>query len=410
MKRLIGYTAVLCLLALTVGCGGVSSTGTLAYISNSNGTGFTVYKVNNDGTLTLSSVSPQDTPTSAGDGPKRIVFAPNGRWAYYLDRNGNNLYGYKRSSDGSLTDQIPGLPYALTGASSIVVSPGSNFLYIALPGVQGGELQVLSIDQSDGELSSVGNPVVVGYPLDQLAMNSNGSILYGLSKQKQSIVSWTLNNTTGYVTFASSTPVGSNPSFMILSANGSYIYVPDLSDTTPVVPGCVNSQTTACQYTPNIYAFTQGTSLGSLTPMSGSPFNENADLITGIYPSAPIGGVTSNDNRWLFIANQGSHNISVFKINDPNHLGEPEEVLGSVSTANGTQVSSASPFDCGCQTPAFVSVALANNGLYIVDTTPSNNRIYQYRINQSLGTVKAQSPASVSAESSTSQPVWITIR
>ena len=52
MKRLIGYTAALCLLAFTVGCGGVTSTGTLAYISNSTGTGFTVYTVNTDGTLT----------------------------------------------------------------------------------------------------------------------------------------------------------------------------------------------------------------------------------------------------------------------------------------------------------------------------------------------------------------------
>ena len=83
MKRLIGYTAALCLLAITVGCGGVTSTGTLAYISNSNGTGFTVFTVNTDGTLTMSNISPQSTPTrrrTEGD----PVF-PNGKWAYFLD-------------------------------------------------------------------------------------------------------------------------------------------------------------------------------------------------------------------------------------------------------------------------------------------------------------------------------------
>ena len=88
MKHLIGYTAALCLLAFTVGCGGVTSTGTLAYISNSNGSGFTVYTVNTDGTLTTSSISPQSTPTPGGSGPKVLQFSPNGKWAYYLDNAG----------------------------------------------------------------------------------------------------------------------------------------------------------------------------------------------------------------------------------------------------------------------------------------------------------------------------------
>jgi 6-phosphogluconolactonase (cycloisomerase 2 family) len=402
MKRLIGYTAVLCLLALMVGCGGVNSTGTLAYISNSTGTGFTVYNVNTDGTLTTSSISPQDTPTAANNGPKQIVFAPNGQWAYYLDKDGTNLYGYHRTGEGVLDTAIPGLPYSLSGASSLAISPNNNFLYVALPNTQNGELQVLSIDSSTGELSG-STPVQVGYPIEQLVMAPGGSILYGLSREKQSIVSWTLNSTNVQVTQAASTPVGPKPSFLILSANGSYIYVPDSVATTPIFN---NGQVIA--QSPNIYAFTTASN-GVLTQMSGSPFDENPD-INGLYPSSPIGGVTSNDNRYLFIANQGSKNISVFKINVSTQLGEPVEVLGTTTSVNGIPTSTASPFDCGCTSPSFVSVSLANNGLYLLDSTPNSNKLYQFRIDQTTGRVRAQNPASVPVESATSNPTWITIR
>jgi 6-phosphogluconolactonase (cycloisomerase 2 family) len=409
MKRLIGYTAVLCLLAITVGCGGVTSTGTLAYISNSNGTGFTVYQVNNDGTLTLSSISPQDTPTSAGDGPKQIVFAANGKWAYYLDGAGTNLYGYKRSGNGTLTTSIPFLPYPLAGASSLVISPNSTFIYVSLPNAQTGELQVLSIDPSTGELSG-GTPVQVGYPIDQLTMNSGGTVLYGLSKSKQSVVSWTLNSTNGNVTQTASTPVGPDPSFMILAANGNYMYVLDKSTTTTIYDqnGKVLGQS------PNIYGFTTASG-GVLSPMAGSStsglagvFNENADPVTGIFPTKPMAGATTNDSRYLYVANQGTQNVSIFKINTATQLGEPIELLPSVSTVNGTTQNISSPYNCGCQTPSYAAVALGNNGLFLLDTPAG--RIYQYRIDQNTGRIRAQNPAYKTAESSTSNPTWITIR
>ena len=63
---------------------------------------------------------------------------------------------------------------------------------------------------------------------------------------------------------------------------------------------------------PTSYAFT--VTGGALTPMAGQPFHENADALTGIVPTNPVAGATSNDSRFLFIANQGTHNISVFRI------------------------------------------------------------------------------------------------
>src|SRR5208282_6488124 len=148
-------------------------------------------------------------------------------------------------------------------------------------------------------------------------------------------------------------------------------------------------------------------------PMAGSGttpgvFNENADLQTGIFPANPIAGATSNDSRFLFIVNQGSQNITVFRI--ANTSGEPTEVLGSLSTINGITTSTASPFPCGagCSAPSFAAVAKANIALYVLDEAAG--KIFQFSVDQNRGIIRALVPAFVSAESASSAPSWMTLR
>ncbi|PSH03920.1 MAG: hypothetical protein CXZ00_10080 [Acidobacteria bacterium] len=415
MKRLIGYMAALCLLAITVGCGGISSTGTLAYISNSNGTGFTVYKINTDGTLTLSSVSPQNTPAA----PKVIQFSANGRWAYFLDAAGANLYAYTRSGNGELATKID--VYPVTGkASSLVISPNSQFVYVAQPDIK--KLAIFSIDQATGILTQVGSSVQIGYAITQLVMSPSGSTVYGLAGEypagsgtsQQAVVAWGISTTAGNLLSTTVTSVGVLPSFLVLSVNGSYMYVLDHTAADPVLG-------------PNIYAFTVNGA--TLTPIAGQGnaagiFHENPAITTNqdgstssTLPSNPVAGVTTNDNRYLYVINQGTHNITTFKIGTGsgstatgNYLapGGLSEILGS--TTDGTSTFAASPLDCGsgCTTPSFAAVAPQNNALYVLDTFAG--KIFQYRINQSTGKLRALSPASVSAESATSDPTWITTR
>jgi 6-phosphogluconolactonase (cycloisomerase 2 family) len=411
MKRLIGYTAAICLLALMVGCGGVTSTGTLAYISNSTGTGFTVFNVNTDATLTKASISPQSAPTPAGDGPKVLRFAANKKWAYYLDNSGTTLYGYVRAGNGDLTTQIGTYPLSGT-ASALVISPNNTFLYVALKDSQ--RLATYSLDAATGIPTQVGSSAQIGYSITQLVMAPSGSLLYALSPSQQAVLSFTLNTSSGVPTLAYNQTVGAKPDYMILSANGSYLYVLDSQSTLPITvsttPSCGNAVPTVLQ-TPNIFGFTTS-STGLLTQMANSPFNENPDAVTGCYPSVPFAGATSNDTRYLFVANQGTHNISTFKINSSSNAGQLQEVLNSTSIVNGVSVTVGSPFDCGtgCVTPSFVTVTSANNGLYVVDPgTPQApaGKIFQYKINQNNGTLRQQNPAYVSAEGS---PTWITLQ
>jgi 6-phosphogluconolactonase (cycloisomerase 2 family) len=396
-------------LAFTAGCGGVSSTGTLAYVSNSTGTGFTVFTVNTDGTLTTNNISPQNTPAA----PKVLQFSANGKWVYFLDDGGLNIYAYYRAGNGTLTTNLFGTGgYPLSGAaSSLVISPNSQFLYVALAGTQ--KLAIFSLDTSTGIPSSVsGSPFQIGYAIDQLVINPSGGVLFGVSRNQAAVLSWTLNASSGVATLAGAFPVGIKPYWAALAASGSYMYVVDSVGTTPIyvngVPYCpIVNGAPSCQSSPNIYGYTVGAN-GILTQMAGSPFTENPDAITGIYPTQPVAGATSNDTRFLFIANQGSHNVSVFKIATTS--GEPTEVLGTTTTINGIQVSTASPFDCGngCSTPSFLTVAKANNALYLIDQTDS--KIFQLAIDQNTGQLRALNPAFVSAESAASNPTWITIR
>ena len=378
MKRLIGCMAVLCLLALTVGCGGVTNNGTLAYVSNSTGTGFTVFYVDLNGTLVPSPISPVPSSTPSGDGPKVIQFSANGRWAYFLDAGGNYIYAYTRSGNGTLPVFIG--PTAVNGASSMVISPNNTYLYVAEPNVavgggnKTGVLAVFSIDPANGILTGAGF-VDVSYPITQLVMNSSGSLLFGLSPSDATVVSWQLNGTSGIATQSNLLAVGKDPDFMILSANGSYMYIPDYTAVTPNYP---DVSTTPCApncNSPQFYVYNVG-STGILSPISGQStlpvFNENADLLTGDFPANPVGGMTSADSRFLFIVNSGGSqggSISVFKIaatTGQGIPGEPTEVLGSLVTVGPSDTSTASPFPCGCSGASFGAASKTNNAIYVL--------------------------------------------
>lgn len=450
MKRLIGCMAVLCLLALTVGCGGVTSNGTLAYVANSSETGatagFTVFQVNTNGTLTLSTISPQPTK----EAPLALTFSPSKDWAYFLDNTatvqvtqlspttglpvptgfsystGTTLYVYTHAGNGTLATFIAS--YALNnGASSLAVS--GNYLYVAEPnavvssGQSGqpavtGELQVFAVDQQTGTLSGL-SPVPVGYSITQLLTptnpNATNPVLFGLSPSQQTVVSWNLSSSLGTATQAAQRSVGTLPDYMILSANGSYMYIPDFLATTPNYP---NAGGGAAGSSPQFYAYSVGAN-GVLSPLLGqstSPvFNENADLSGQGFPAKPVGGATSSDSRYLFLVNSsGEQNssISVFKIanttNGTGIPGEPTEVLGDLVTVGGSTTTTQSPFPCGtgCSGASFAAVPKVNNALYVL--SPSANLLYQFSVNENSGVLRPLNPPSVGS-GLLSGPSWITI-
>ena len=435
MKRLIGFTAVLCLVAAMVGCGGAIHSGSLAYVSNSgvsSSTGFTVFDVNTDGTLTASTISPVTAPA-----PKVIQFAANKKWAYFLDATGANIYAYESSGNGQLPLQIGVYPLNAPG-TALVINPTSSFLYVTIAGNLPSTQQLITyLIQNDGSLSARGSQFTPY--ISQLLMSPSGGVLYGLSPSGNipgdiaAVVSWTLNASSGVATSAIGTnplPVGTSPDYMIQSANGNFLYVLD-NQQTSLYPNlsCVGLPICPAGLSPNFYGFTTA-STGILSPMGGTAsgvFNENADLITGKFPTNPVAGAISSDGRFLFIVNQGTANVSAFTLNATT--GEPTEVPGTlvtvVTNSGSTQSSTQSPFDCGigtttatsCTAPSFAAIAPANNALYVLQEgnslaiPPVSSGLFQLAIDGNTGRLRDLSPVSPALTAGTlNVPTWITIK
>jgi 6-phosphogluconolactonase (cycloisomerase 2 family) len=426
----LGCIAVICLAALvaalTVGCGGTAHSSTLAYVSNSTGTGFTVFSINNNGTLTTASVSPQNT----GIAPKLLQISANGKWAYFLNNTstvdgcspGGCIYGFTRSGNGAFQEAITGSPFPLTSAgSSLVISPNNLFVYAAVPGSN--EVAIFRIEQSTGQLIQLGSNKPVGAAITHLAIAPDGLALYGLAPTQQAVLGFRIPDPLIGSIVNSNSPGSIGPSApdygLILSVDGNFIYVPDKTQTdTFTTNGNVNGTgVTFTGQSPTIYGFSTKTNgvEGALQPIPGVVFHENADLSPlaeqppnpAQYPTLPVAGATSNDSRWLFIANQGSHNVSVFDIHSLGGAA-PIEVQGTVTSTNGVPSSTASPFNCGAgcsMTPTFIAVSKSNNAIYALDTNTA--RIFQFALEQNTGRLRPLSPASVDAGPT---PVWITIK
>ena len=393
MKRLISYVVAACLLAIiamTTGCGGTASTGKLAYVANSKVSDFTVLNVNSNGILSDASIGAQQTT----EPPIRMVFTPNKKWAYMLNAAGSTIYGYERSGNGALSNKI-GSGYSIndTGSTALAVSTNSQYLYVALPNK--GWLTVFEIDPTTGILTQASS-TPIGYQITQLIASSSGTLLYGLAPAQNAIVTFKLTANNGTVTLAATNSVGIVPAYMILTSDGKYMYVPDSKAVITVYSGTG----AILGYSPAIYAFST-VSGGGVQPMSTPIYYENPDITTtpSKYPAVPVAGAVTSDNRYLFIVNQQSHNITVFHLNDTD--GSLTEVLGSTA-------SPASPFDCGtgCTTPTFAVVAPSNNALYVLDTNAS--KIFQFGFNSNNGNLRILNPSFQSAETG-GYPTWITI-
>ena len=224
------------------------------------------------------------------------------------------------------------------------------------------------------------------------------------------MVSWQLNATTGAATQSATLSVGTLPDYMILSANGSYMYIPDCLAVTPNYPNVAAGG--APGNSPDFYVYSVAAS-GVLSPILGqstSPvFNENADLLTGDFPAESGGRYRPRTTRAiLFIVNQGGaqgSSISVFKIAASSNTGipgEPTEVLGDLVTVNGISTSTASPFPCGCSGASFAAVSKTNNALYVLSESAS--QLFQFSVNDNTGVLRALSPGLRARQSGTPAP------
>jgi 6-phosphogluconolactonase len=169
-------------------------------------------------------LTPADTASvsvAGGDGPRHLVFHPNGRWFYSLQEEGSTvvLFSYDPSS-GKLTPQqrISTLPAGFAGTnftSEIRISSDGRFLYVA--NRLHDTIAFFSIGLS-GLLELVGEvPTRGDYPRS-FTIDPTGNYLYCCNQRSDAITTFRVNRNTGDLTFTGSyTPVGTPAIVLFIS-------------------------------------------------------------------------------------------------------------------------------------------------------------------------------------------------
>jgi 6-phosphogluconolactonase len=218
----------------------------------------------------------------SGTSPRAVAVHPSGKFFYTANSGSNNVSVHTVSSTG-LATAVTGSPFSLTGANgptAVAVSPNGLFLFVA--NQTSSNISVLSIDQTTGALLAE----VSGSPFSQLSAVSPTTIAV---------------NPPGNLLF-------------VTNSNGS--------------PGTLS-----------VFIID---SIGSLTPVAGSPFQ------VGLNPQALALNATGTV---VYVANKGSNSISTF----------------SVDQNTGALAPIAAPFSTGTA-PSSVAVGPGGQFLYVANS------------------------------------------
>jgi 6-phosphogluconolactonase len=112
-----------------------------------------------------------------GSGPRHLVFAPNGHYAYLTSELDGTVTAL-RYGDGKLKPlqalrlAVPGFKGRI-GAGAIHLSPDGRFLYATNRG-DANELVIFAVDESDGSLKLVGRQSTLGRTPREFAIDPTG--------------------------------------------------------------------------------------------------------------------------------------------------------------------------------------------------------------------------------------------
>jgi 6-phosphogluconolactonase len=169
-------------------------------------------------------LSPGDTPTvdfPPGDGPRHLVFHPNGKWLYSLQEESSTVAAFDfEASTGkpALKQTLSTLPKGFAGTnfpSEIVISPDSRFIYVANrlhDSVAGYSIR------PDGALTFLDATWTRGDYPRSITVEPAGNYLYSLNERSDDITTFRIDRRTGELTFTGEyTPVGSPAVLVFMS-------------------------------------------------------------------------------------------------------------------------------------------------------------------------------------------------
>ncbi|HEY3973089.1 MAG TPA: beta-propeller fold lactonase family protein [Candidatus Sulfotelmatobacter sp.] len=211
-------------------------------------------------------------PVWAHWGPCCIASDSGGYRLYVANEGSSDVSAYFINRNNGYLTAVPGANFPTGGwGSNIVVHPSNAFVYVTTinsTGVGSNTISGFSV-ASNGSLVPVpGSPYMVDQPLFALAINPGGQYLYA-SNGAPDVFAYSINRSTGALTALPGSPLQITPA-QCTYCNTSYDEFNDMKiDHTGkylIAPGYTNGV---------IYVEAINASTGALTPVSGSPFDDN---------------------------------------------------------------------------------------------------------------------------------------
>ncbi len=201
----------------------------------------------------------------------------------------------------SATDEHGASASAQTTVTLERIKP--TFVYVSSH--QGaGEVQVFSVDLSNGDLAEVQEVRSYTQP-ESIALSPNGTFLYTANANSKTVRGWTVDPGTGQLSAISGFPVATGASCWVAAVDpsGRYLYVSLSSNDTS-----------------GLLAYSIGAD-GFITPIQGSPF-------AGVKQASAIVFAGTEGSRFMYLANRGlPQSVSAFSVDDGT--GAPTELDGS---------------------------------------------------------------------------------
>jgi 6-phosphogluconolactonase len=148
------------------------------------------------------------TPNSApwvklkpGAGPRHFTFHPNARWAYVINELDSTFTAFNYDGgQGSLKElqTVSTLPTGFSGentSAEVHVSPSGKFLYGSNRGHD--SIVVFSIDQSTGRLTFVEHVSTLGNTPRNFTIDPTGAFLLAANQNSDNVVSFRIDSTSG---------------------------------------------------------------------------------------------------------------------------------------------------------------------------------------------------------------------
>lgn len=275
------------------------------YVVNRGSDDISAYAVN---TATGALTEIAGSPFSAGDDPQSLVFDASGSHLYVADHGSAELSAYAvDSGTGALTPLSPATYATGAGPSSILLDPTGDFVYVANNGGTN-DISAFAITSATGVLSPVtGSPFAAGNSPRSLSVTHTQSSTFiyaaGTGGAASSIAGFSVNGSTGRLTAVSGSP------FDISVSNYTGVYH-GYGDILFVTTG------------DGVASYFSDTSIGELIPLFATPTPTGVNAFSVATQQLP--GVHL---PYLFVANEGAANISVFRVDDLE--GSLVEVPGS---------------------------------------------------------------------------------